>query len=140
MGEVQQAAIHLFTEGFKDFELVHSTWTHQTTCLILLRRMDGNTRLASLYFHSTNVILDLDPKLGGGVWERFNYADPTYPLDIIQLLYGRIRDYLRSRHLPGSVHLQKTEQTIDFLLAESQRLHLGLESDRITGVAVVGGD
>lgn len=146
MGDVQEAAIALFAEGFQEFEEVHLSWPNEHTCYVLRRGGDGSTCLADLYFHADNAILDLAKDVSDGTgWKRFQYADPAYPHNLIELLYRRCLDWLRDVYRLGdalgagaAAHLQKTEQAVHLLLAENQRLHLGLDDGR-PGVLVVSG-
>lgn len=146
MTDVTKAAIGLFAEGFQDFEAVHTSWPNEHSCYILRHHADGSTLLGTLYFHNDNVILDPSPELGDGAWIRFPYADPAYPFNLIELLYDRLRGYLRHLYRFGdalsagaTLHLQKTEESIDLLLAHNQRLHLG-EADGRPSVLVIAPD
>ncbi len=137
MDDVQQAAIALLTEGFQEFDGIHLSWPTEHTCHVLRKEGDSSTCLADIYFHADNAIIDLSKHVSDGTgWKRFQYADPAYPCNLIELLYRRGLDWLRRLDLP---HLQETEQTVHFLLAENERLHLGLH-DGGPGVLVVGRD
>lgn len=132
--DVAKAAVALFTEGFQEFWSIRTVWPNDHTCHIQ-NNGSPSSHVASLYFHSENVILDLDKAIiDGGDWKRFSYADPAYPYNLIELLYGRILHWLR-----GFGGFQQTEQIINLLLAQNKRLHLG-QDDGGAGVLVVRRD
>lgn len=140
MGEVQQAAIALFNEGFQEFEEVHLSWPNEHSCYVLRRNGDGGSIcLADLYFHAENAILDLAKDVTDGTgWKRFQYADPAFPHNLIELLYLRTLDWLR-RLYRFEPWFEELEERVHLLLAENQRANLGFDHGRPC-VAVVSGD
>ncbi len=117
--KIQEAATALFAQGFKEFEGVHLSWPTDTNCMVINRENGSSKQLADLYFHSDNIVVDLFLMKGGVNWLRYEYADPAFPYNLIDLLYHKILDYF-GRHS----RFQEIKKIIDLLLAENKRLHI----------------
>lgn len=138
--DVREAAIALFNQEWKDFQdKPNLAWTSKGTLCTNIQCDNGIVLFIDCYFHVENVVVDLAGDIiGEGGWIRIHYSDPTFPNNLIELLYRRALDYICS--FRESIPLfEQVEQTLNLLIAKHKHLHMGY-CDRDTSILEVSSD